>query len=205
MKNRFILTVFALLLFVGYGFQPKGKKVKFRAGDVLFISNPAGQGLAIQLATKSKYTHVGIVLPDANGKLVVYHAVEPVKKSGIAEFIAYSADGKYEHMRFRDTMLLSRETTAQLVTEANKLLGKHYDMAFSWSDNEIYCSEFVWKIYRRTFNLELCPLKKLGDFDLNPPAVQKAVKERYGDNIPLDEKVVSPGDLYNSSWFEKMN
>jgi hypothetical protein len=26
--------------------------------------------------------------------------------------------------------------------------GKNYDMTFEWSDNNIYCSELIWKVYQ---------------------------------------------------------
>ena len=36
-----------------------------------------------------------------------------------------------------------------------QLEGKHYDFWFEWSDERIYCSELVWKIYRRGLGIEL--------------------------------------------------
>ncbi|MBI3234570.1 MAG: hypothetical protein HYZ42_11110, partial [Bacteroidetes bacterium] len=182
MKKYSIFLTSAVLLILILGFQPKKTADKFHAGDIIFISNPAGQGKAIQLATKSKFTHVGIVLPDEKGKLMVYHAVEPVKRNTISEFLAYSVDGKYDLMRLKDTIILRHDGIPKLVAEAKKLMGRHYDKAFSWSDMEMYCSEFVWKLYKRAHYIELCPLKTLGSFDLTSPIVQKNIKERYGDN-----------------------
>lgn len=204
---RKILSAGLLLVFAGclfFSFLP-AKAPKFKAGDVLFISNPAGQGKAIQLATKSKYTHVGVVLPDAKGRLIVYHAVEPVKKNTIAEFLAYSADGKYEHMRLRDTNIVANGAIQTLVAEADKLLGRPYDKAFSWTDMQIYCSEFVWKIYKRAYSIELGSLRTLESFDLTSPIVKAQLKARYGDNVPLDEKVISPADVHDSEWLVKVN
>jgi hypothetical protein len=40
------------------------------------------------------------------------------------------------------------------------------------------------------------------DFDLSHPVVQAKVRERFGDNIPLDETVVSPADIFNSPALE---
>src|ERR1700756_2669922 len=82
------ITVFILLALTGFR---SGTPLK--TGDIVFISNPSGQGKAIQLATKSKYTHVGIVFVE-KGIPYVYHAVEPVTKSTFEEFVNYSADGK---------------------------------------------------------------------------------------------------------------
>lgn len=40
------------------------------------------------------------------------------------------------------------------------------------------------------------------DFDLSHPIVKSKLKERYGASIPLDEPVISPGDVFNSSLLE---
>lgn len=168
---------------------------------MLFIVNPSGQGKAIQLATHSKYTHIGIVFME-NGKTVVYHAVEPVKKSTLSEFISLSADGIYEVKRLKDQRLLSDAVIATMLKEAQKDLGKHYDLGFSWDDERLYCSEFVWKLYKRTLNLDVGSLKPLKSFDLSHPAVKAKLQERYGNEIPMDENMISPGDMYSSALLE---
>ena len=32
---------------------------------------------------------------------------------------------------------------------------KDYDLYFEWSDDKIYCSELVWKIYKNGADIEL--------------------------------------------------
>ncbi|MBS1637408.1 MAG: peptidoglycan peptidase [Bacteroidetes bacterium] len=176
----------------------------FKAGDIIFISNESGQGKAIQLATKSKYTHVGVILNDG-GKLVVFHAVEPVKKNTIQEFIKYSADGTYDLMRLKDPALLDAAALEKMTSEASKLLGTHYDLAFSWDDKELYCSEYVWKLYKHATGLEVGKLKPLGSFDLSSPVVKRKLEERYGKNIPLTENMISPGDMHDSELLMKVH
>ncbi len=200
------LFFFSLLLlgFFGSAFikgKEKSAKTSLKNGDMLFIVNPSGQGKAIQLATHSKYTHIGIVFME-NGKTVVYHAVEPVKKSTLSEFISLSADGIYEIKRLKDQRLLSDAVIATMLKEAQKDLGKHYDLGFSWDDERLYCSEFVWKLYKRTLNLDVGSLKPLKSFDLSHPAVKAKLQERYGNEIPMDENMISPGDMYSSALLE---
>ena len=77
--------------------------------------------------------------------------------------------------------------------------GKEYDAYFEWTDNRIYCSELVWKIYKNAAGIELSQLKELKDFNLKDPRVQKILKERYGNDIPLEEKVVAPSDIAESN------
>jgi hypothetical protein len=170
-------------------------------GDIIFIMNPSGQGKAIQLATKSKYTHVGIIFFE-DGKEVVYHAVEPVMKSSLTEFISMSADGKYEIKRLKDQSRLTTDIINKMLTTARSKLGLHYDLGFSWDDKEMYCSEYVWKIYSTALNISVGALKPLKEFDLTHPAVKAKLTERYGKNIPMNENMISPGDMYNSELLE---
>lgn len=170
-------------------------------GDLIFIVNPSGQGKAIQLATKSKYTHVGIIFFE-NGKEMVYHAVEPVSKNTLREFIDMSSDGKYEIKRLKNQELLSAGKIAVMLKEAKSKLGTHYDLAFNWSEDELYCSEYIWKLYKHALNINLGELKPLKSFDLSHPAVKAKLEQRYGKNIPIDEKMISPGDMFNSTLLE---
>ena len=72
-------------------------------------------------------------------------------------------------------------------------------MTFEWSDERIYCSELVWKIYERALGIQIGALQHLRDFRLNDPAVRKKMKERYGDAVPLNEPVIAPGAMFNAS------
>ena len=76
--------------------------------------------------------------------------------------------------------------------------GKPYDIYFEWSNDKIYCSELVWKIYKGATGIEIGKLEQLSDFDLTNDIVKTKMKERYGDNIPMDEKVISPAAMFNS-------
>jgi uncharacterized protein YycO len=79
-----------------------------------------------------------------------------------------------------------------------KFKGKNYDIYFEWSDDKIYCSELVWKIYKETLDIEIGDLQELREFDLTNDIVKNKMKERYGDKIPLDEKVISPATMFDS-------
>ena len=80
----------------------------------------------------------------------------------------------------------------------NQFTGKDYDINFEWSDNKIYCSELIWKIYKRGAGLEIGKLEKIKDYDFTNPKVQQKAKERYGNNIPEEEMVISPVAIFNS-------
>lgn len=212
-KLSLVLAIFAVCIFgtlllagTGSGGFKKNKTKKqsgtaLKSGDIIFIVNPAGQGKAIQLATKSKYTHVGIVFVE-NGKTYVYHAVEPVTKSELKDFVDMSADGTYSVKRLKDQSALTTTVLAQMRNEAIQKLGIHYDLGFNWSDEELYCSEYVWKLYEHALKMEIGKPRALKEFDLTHPKVKYIMEQRYGKNIPYNEKMISPGDMYDSALLE---
>jgi hypothetical protein len=80
--------------------------------------------------------------------------------------------------------------------------GKDYDLYFEWSDDRIYCSELVWKVFDRGAGIQLGQLETMGDFDLTHPAIQAKLKERFGDHVPLGEVVVSPAAIFRAANLE---
>ena len=69
---------------------------------------------------------------------------------------------------------------------------------FGWQDDQMYCSELVWKTYDRALGIQIGTLQKVRDFNLTDSAVRKKMRERYGDNIPLNEPVISPVAMFKS-------
>lgn len=193
-----LLTLVATLLAPLAAFAPDRFEDRLRDGDIIFQETQSAQSKAIQLATHSRYSHVGIVYFQ-KGKPVVFEAVQPVKISALKNFIARSVGGHYVVKRLKNAeSLLSPTVLAKMEKTGRRFVGKNYDWAFGWSDARIYCSELVWKIYQRGAGIELAPTKKLREFDLSHLSVQAKMKERYGRNIPLDEPVVAPSQLFES-------
>ncbi len=167
-------------------------------GDIIFQSSLSGQGKAIRQATGSVYTHCGIVFED-KGTLYVFEAVQPVKVTPLDVWIARGKKGHYVAKRLKDASnVLTADVRQSMKDEGRKFKGKNYDLTFGWNDDKLYCSELVWKIYERAADVELCELSRLGDFDLSHPEVQRILKMRYGVNVPLNEKVVSPAAIFES-------
>ena len=94
--------------------------------------------------------------------------------------------------------ILTSAVLSDMEDIANGYPGKNYDIYFEWSDEKIYCSELVWKIYKEATGIEIGNLKTLKDFDLSSNSVQSIMEERYGNDIPLDEDVISPAGMFNS-------
>lgn len=170
-----------------------------REGDIVFQSFPSPRSVAIQLVTKSQYSHMGMVLMH-DGKLMVHEAVGPVKFTSIDSRIKRDVNRHFVVKRLKNAdSVLTKTNLAKLESAASTFESKPYDFVFNWSDEKIYCSELVWKIFDRALNIDIGELRKLKDFDLSSPEVQEKLKERYPDGVPMDETVISPQDVFQSS------
>lgn len=171
---------------------------EIKNGDLIFQTSLSGQSKAIQLATKSKYSHCGLIYKDGND-FYVFEAVQPVKRTPLDKWIARGQDGKYVIKRLKNAdQVLTSATLQKMKQVGDNFNGKNYDLTFEWSDDKIYCSELIWKIYQRATGIEIGKLEKLSDFDLTNEAVKQKMKERYGDKIPTNETVISTAAIFDS-------
>lgn len=194
MKKLFPILVLWLLALSACG---DSLADQLRDGDIIFHTSRSAQSVAIQKATHSKYSHMGIIF-FRDGDAYVYEAIKTVQYTPLKEWVARGDGGHYVVKRLRDAgRILTPEAVAKLRQAAAKFQGKAYDLAFEWSDARIYCSELVWKIYDRALGLRVGRLQKLREFDLSDPIVRTKMKERYGEIIPMEETVISPGEMFS--------
>ena len=171
---------------------------EIKNGDLIFQTSLSGQSKAIQFATNSKYSHCGLIYKDGND-FSVFEAEQPVKLTPLDKWIARGKDGKFVIKRLKNADKVLTPSKIEKMKEVGvQFKGKNYDLTFEWSDDKIYCSELIWKIYQRATGLEIGKLQKRKDFDLSDKAVQAKMKERYGDIIPMNETVISPVAIYDS-------
>jgi uncharacterized protein YycO len=175
---------------------PAGAAETLRDGDIIFHTSRSGQSQAIQRATHSPYSHVGLVF-FRDGKPFVLEAIATVRYTPLAQWTARGDGGKYKVRRLKSA--LTSDQSSALRVAAEKYSGRPYDLYFEWSDERIYCSELVWKAYRDALGVEIGKRQKLREFDLTDPVVKAKMRERYGNGVPLDEPVISPGAQFDST------
>lgn len=168
-----------------------------QTGDLVFQQSRSAQSLAIQQATHSPYSHMGMIVM-RQGRPYVLEAAARVSYTPLDQWAAQGERGHYVARRLRDAQRLTPAVREQLAAAGAAYAGKPYDLVFAWSDDKIYCSELVWKIYQRTLGVEIGALAPLKRFDLSSPAVQAKMRERYGRDIPWDEPIISPAAMYDS-------
>ena len=184
----------SIILSLSIYFLSFNDSTSYKDGDIIFQTTTGATGKAIQLATHSKYNHCGVLFFE-NNEWVVYEAVQPVKKTSLKEF---NERGKGTVKRL-STKSLSPDDISKLKVQFKKHEHKNYDEAFNWSDDQIYCSELVYKLYYHALQIELCKPRKLSDFDLSNPLVKEKLNEKYGNKLPMNEPMVSPEDIFSSS------
>ncbi len=190
MKKTFFLVLgFLAYLNSGAIYATSSNAPQFRGGDIIFQTSKSSQSKAIQLATHSKWSHVGVIVY-REGKPYVYEASGPVGYRTLSAWTSSGVNGKYMVRRYKTD--LTSAQVLKLKSVGQTFASKPYDLYFGWTDSRIYCSELVWKIYYRALGVSVGSLQELGDFDLSHPEVQRILRERYGNNIPYEETVVSP-------------
>ncbi len=164
-------------------------------GDIVFHTSTSSQSAAVQAATGSRYSHMGVVLL-RGGQAYVMEAVQPVRYTPLQAWLDRGAQRRY--VIKRPSRPLTSANKARMHAAATRYLGRPYDLSFEWSDQRIYCSELVWKLYRDAAGIELAPLARLDSFNLQAPVVHSKLRERYGNHVPLAEPVISPAAIFAS-------
>lgn len=188
-----LLLVLALLA-CGASAQP----LTLRDGDIVFQTSLSRQSLAVQRATGSRYSHMGLVML-RGGQPFVLEAAGTVRYTPLKEWTARGQGGRIVAKRLKDAAeVLTPQALARLRETAATLHGRPYDLTFEWSDERLYCSELVWKVYERALGIRIGPLQRIRDFKLTDPLVRRTMAERYGTAVPLDEPVISPEAMFAS-------
>ena len=169
-----------------------------REGDLVFHESKSSQSRLIQIATKSRYSHVGIVHL-ANGEPFVLEAITTVQSTPLDEWIARGEEGHFVAMRLRSDAVPSDGIGVELVRQAaTQFLGLEYDWWFQWSNERMYCSELVWKILHSGLGIEVGTRQRFDAFEIHDPSVAAEIEKRFGDAPAFDEPIVSPVSMLES-------
>lgn len=150
----FILVVF--LFSNGYG---QTKTFELQQGDILFQDLDCGPFCdAVEKVTRgyngAKFSHVAIAVLDKNGKMSVIEAVSKgVCITPLKDFLAKSHD-KNNNPKVMVGRLKPRyrHLIPKAIEEAYKLIGRPYDNVFCITNNDYYCSELIYDIFKKANN-----------------------------------------------------
>ena len=160
-----------------------GDLSSLREGDIIFIETKSFQSKFVKLGMMSIWSHCGIAV-DTHEGVQIMEADTTVRILPVERFIDKSVGGKY----------IIKRPKHQLTQPINKdkWLGRWYDLKFDFDNEEVYCSELVWLIYKEQ-DIELCPACKINShFMVRFAALQRALEER---GISPEQYAVAPCDL----------
>lgn len=104
-----------------------------RSGDLIFHTSRSRQSKAIQAATHSVESHVGIIEVAPDGTFVV-EAIQPVSRTPIAQWLAR---GEGRHLRILRVRSLSSQQASNILRAAKRFLGRPYDAQFGPGDEAL--------------------------------------------------------------------
>ena len=199
-KTLMILGIILLILALPFGsivtesLTVQTEPIKdIREGDVIFQTSQSQQSPLIQIATRSKISHCGIIVMK-NGKPYVLETLKTLDVTPLDKFIARGEDGKY---------WLKRSKKENIKIKYDSYLGKPYDLAFKFDNGKFYCSELIYDIYKNQLGIELCEPKKVSDHLIlgtdKLPQIEKAMKKR---GITKEQYAVAPVDIFESDYLE---
>jgi hypothetical protein len=170
--------------------------IDVREGDIIFQTSQSQQSPLIQIATRSKITHCGIIVMK-NGKPYVLETLKTLVITPLDKFIARGKDRKY---------WLKRSNKENIKIRYSNYLGKSYDLAFKFDNGKYYCSELVYDIYQNQLGIELCKPKPVNDYLIMGinylPEIKKAMQKR---SITMNQYVVAPVDIFESNYLKNVN
>lgn len=165
-------------------------------GDVIFQTSKSRQSPLIQIGTRSKITHCGIIVI-RGGKPYVLETQKTLVLTPLNKFIARGEDGKY---------WIKRSQKKNIKIKYSKYLGKPYDLAFKFDNGRFYCSELVYDIYKKQLGIELAEPKKVKDYLIlftdRLPKIKRAMKQR---GINKEQFAIAPVDIFNSKYLENVD
>ncbi|MEQ1717806.1 MAG: YiiX/YebB-like N1pC/P60 family cysteine hydrolase, partial [Hyphomicrobium sp.] len=134
-----------------------------KTGDLVFQESGNTQSAAIALASRSLYTHVGIVEIDSQGRLFVVEAAGPVRTVALNDWIAHGTAGRITVKRVKG---LDDVQARKAIAAAHVYDGRPYDVYFTDDRETLYCSELVHLAFKEGAGLELGAGQRVKDLHI---------------------------------------
>lgn len=173
-----------------------GPVSEVREGDVIFQTSKSQQSPLIQIGTRSKITHCGIIVM-RGGKPYVLETLKTLVLTPLDKFITRGEDGKY---------WIKRSSKENIKIKYAKYLGRPYDLAFKFDNGRFYCSELVYDIYQKQLGIQLAKPRQVKDYLIlftdRLPKLRRAMKRR---GISKEQYAIAPVDIFNSDYLESVD
>ena len=204
----------ALIFILFHSANVSASKIDLQSGDIIFQTSSSKQSYAIMWASKSLYSHVGIVEVDGKKKYVL-EAISKVSRTPLDKWIQRGRLGRYSVFRYQN---LDEEKRHEIVSQAKTFLGRGYDIYFTSKNKEIYCSELVELAFGKA-GVAVGKKQKVRELDVDNMVVRKLVEKRWRKhpvcnsgvkkfedcwNLMLEDELITPESLAADSHLTKI-
>lgn len=169
-------------------------------GDIVMQNSSDPEFVEFGKICGSKYNHCGIIfIRPRDHMYMVAEVKDSVHLTPLTEWTARGVDHHVALLRLKNSsQILNEKKTERLRKSGHLFRGKKYDDALSWSDDAIYSTELVWKMYHSALNIDICTLGKISDVKMAGTKAEEAAKKRYGQPLPAGSQFLSPDAIYKS-------
>lgn len=193
-----VAFAFCLLVIIGPKYLAYWKYSP-KVGDIIFQSLPHSPLVnSIEGVTKSPFSHCGLVAQDDRGSWIVYEALDGVEVTPLREFVFRGRKNGFAVYRLKRH---KQEHITGLITSTKKFLGRPYDFRYRMDDENIYCSELIYKAYAGASNGEsLGELDLLGNLNWAP--YEETIRHYENGPVPLEREMITPVKLAQAKQLE---
>ncbi len=186
---------------------------QLKEGDLLFQDSDCGPFCdAIEKVTfgidNAKFSHIGLVVKDQNGTLVVLEAISKgVILTSLDSFLNRSFDDENNPKVVVGRLKPEYNHLVDAAVEAaTQQLGKPYDDIFDIQNDKYYCSELIYLAFKEANKDQ--PVFQLQPMTFNDPDTEQAFAiwvdyyEKLGEPIPEGQPGLNPGGISRSNFIE---
>ncbi len=168
-------------------------------GDVVFQSFPHDPLTdTIEGVSESPYSHCGMVMKQ-DGAWSVIEAVGPVMITPMDDWVDRGRNHAFAVFRFREKY---RKLVPQMIEAAKTFLGRPYDIHYEMGDEKIYCSELLYKAFKKASGEDLGKVERLEKLNWKP--YEAFIRKIEGGKLPLDRAMITPRAVTEAPQVEKV-
>lgn len=145
-------------------------------GDIVFQTSGSSQSTAIFVASRSVYTHVGVIEINAAGQPHVVEAVGPVITTPLDDWIRHGTGNRITIKRVKD---LSPQQAQAILQAAHAYDGLPYDPFFLPGKDAVNCSELVRLAFLEGAGITLGEMQKVKELDLDNFIANSLIERRW--------------------------
>lgn len=171
-----------------------------REGDILFQSLPMGDLVeSIEGVTQAPWSHCGVLIQE-NGRWYVAEAIIDVRKTPLFSWALRGRDLRFAAYRMKDT--LSPGDRSKLKAALDGYMGRPYDLRYHPDELFIYCSELVYKAFRKGLDISLGEWQSLGSLNWEPH--EAFIRSMENGELPLEREMITPVQVTRSEQLEQV-